>query len=320
MRALLLALVACAHTPPQGPIDLGELRVAVSTSRTAQLFHIVDQLSGWSPYCHRQYGRWFAQHRPLDDEDRRVLAAHAALRKQHGWGMGLEQAFYVDAPLAGALSSAVAKGLLTREEASAEERVLRHFEPILRQLIDGEQEKLEAFRERLFDEAPRLREQAGRFARFAGSGSLTVPVFLIANPETSNAGGGYNGGRLVLEVPGQPEAGLDIFLHEVFHAFLEPRRSEVARAALSCGAGLDEETLQEGIAYALSPGLIHAAAGDPLAEDVAREASRPLSEPYVRFHRLGLSLRGPLAKALKDGTTLPALLARSCSLWRMLSR
>jgi hypothetical protein len=78
-QAAWLALAACAHAPAPSSIDLGELRVAVSTSRTAQLFHIVDQLSGWSPYCHRQYGRWFAQHRPLDDEDRRVLAAHAAL-------------------------------------------------------------------------------------------------------------------------------------------------------------------------------------------------------------------------------------------------
>ena len=33
----------------------GPLTLDVHISRTATLFHVVDQISEWSPYCHRQY-------------------------------------------------------------------------------------------------------------------------------------------------------------------------------------------------------------------------------------------------------------------------
>jgi hypothetical protein len=69
--------------------------VDVYVSRTATLFHVVDQVSEWSEFAHRQYGRAFA---PLTESDRAALAKHRAVRAKHSWGEGLEQTFY--SPLA----------------------------------------------------------------------------------------------------------------------------------------------------------------------------------------------------------------------------
>lgn len=309
-----------AASEPITTLDLGPLQVTVVVSRTAQLFHIVDQLSNWSQYCHRQYARWLERRRPLNDDDKRLLATHAALRRRLGWGGGMEQALYVDPPLGDAFAAAVAKGILTQEEASLEQGILLHFEPVLQHLIGPEKAHLEAFRVRLAGDAPRLRDQAKRFAAFADvQGPIEVPAFLVADPEAHDAGGGYNGGRLVLEVPGDTAAGEALFLHEVFHAFLHLRQKEFATAALACGAALDPQTLQEGVAYAFAPGLVHAGDGDPLAAEVAAESTRPLGESYVRFRRFGFALRNLLAEALDEGTPLEPFLERACPVWRGLS-
>jgi hypothetical protein len=96
-RALLvfviLAAVPALNAQPV-EVDLGGLILTVSDSSTAQIFHIVDQLSEWDPYAHKQYGRW-ARTLPLNQEDRRLLQQHADLRRARGRGEGFEQAFLV---------------------------------------------------------------------------------------------------------------------------------------------------------------------------------------------------------------------------------
>src|SRR5437870_4770334 len=102
-RALLLAfLAACGSTPPppppappSPPIVAGPIVLDITIARTAQLFHIVDQLSRWNPMAHLQYARWAVTEHALDDADRDKLKEHAALRKVRGWGSGFEHAFYV---------------------------------------------------------------------------------------------------------------------------------------------------------------------------------------------------------------------------------
>src|SRR5215510_3325641 len=89
-------------------VDLGDLLLTVSDSSTAQVFHIVDQLSEWDQYAHKQYGRWAARELALGDEDRRLLQRHAELRRVRGWGKGFEQAFLVDASIDRAAMDAVA--------------------------------------------------------------------------------------------------------------------------------------------------------------------------------------------------------------------
>ncbi len=75
----------------------GPLTLEIHVSRTAHLFHVVDQIAAWSEFCHRQYVDWFErQERGLSAEDRELLRQHTAIRKQRGWGGGLEQTFYTD--------------------------------------------------------------------------------------------------------------------------------------------------------------------------------------------------------------------------------
>ncbi len=73
LRAILLApaclATARAQEAPDAIVDAGPLTLDVRVSRTATLFHVVDQLSLWSPFCHAQYRRYFE--RP----DRRGLSA-----------------------------------------------------------------------------------------------------------------------------------------------------------------------------------------------------------------------------------------------------
>ena len=87
--------------------------------------------------------------------------------------------------------------------------------------------------------------------------------------------------------------------------------------------GLDGQTLNEGIAHALSPGLLHSEGenADPLfrraAEGLARgESLEKLSERYYRY---ALALRPLLKEALDDESqTWETFLPRAIDAWRVL--
>jgi hypothetical protein len=94
VRRLLVALAALALAagearaaePAAASIDTtvaaGPLVLRVHVSRTAQVFHVVDQLAAWSEFCHAQYARAVA----LSDDERALLAEHARVRAKLGWG------------------------------------------------------------------------------------------------------------------------------------------------------------------------------------------------------------------------------------------
>ena len=91
----LLLLTTTVINAQTTNVKLGGMLVSISESRTAQVFHIVDQLSQWDQYAHKQYGRWAAENLKLDQEDQRLLQKHAELRRVRGWGHGFERAFLV---------------------------------------------------------------------------------------------------------------------------------------------------------------------------------------------------------------------------------
>jgi len=70
-----------ARAVPAEDVAFGGLIISVSDSWTAQLFHIVDQLSEWDDATHKQYGRWAAKTLNLGEQDRRLLQEHAAFRR-----------------------------------------------------------------------------------------------------------------------------------------------------------------------------------------------------------------------------------------------
>src|SRR5262245_48861457 len=90
MIALVTSVLVLANLVPVAVLDAGPLKVEVHASANAQLFYVVDQMSGWSIYCHPQYRRGLG---PFSPADEKLLQKHVAVRKAHGWG-DLEPIFY----------------------------------------------------------------------------------------------------------------------------------------------------------------------------------------------------------------------------------
>jgi len=315
MRRLAVLALLFSATAQSEEWRAGPLTIRVHISRTANLFHIVDQVSAWSRYTHQQYGRHF---RKLSAADREQLARHRLIRERLPWGRGLEQTFYTPEPLRIALEAGVANGYLTVTQARIEREVLEHFRLRVDALLTLEQPRLEAFRERIHENLGSLGKFAGRVSRLCHDRRARVPVYLIANPTDHDIGGGFNGGRLTLEVPRKSDA-YPTFLHELMHAFVNQERDRLVHAVASVD-GLDVTTLNEGIAYALSPGIYFAdghALETRVKEDLA--AKRDMTDPYVRFRRYGHALAPLMRKALADpDTKLKSLLPDAVEAWTRL--
>ncbi len=308
--APLLTLLAAG---PSADVVMGDVTLHVSESESAQVFHVVDQLSRWSEFCHAQYSRWADANLRLTSEDRALLEQHAALRKSRGWGQGFEQAFYVDATIAKAATDAAERKSLTAPELAAEKKILAHFAPKLRPLLEAGREENLRFRTRLVEQQEVLAQTMSKLAKFAErSGAVVIPVFLIPNPEPGNSGGGFNGGRLVLEIQAAPDP-MPTLLHEVFHAVLEGRSADLANAAKQV-SGLDQQTLNEAIAYAFYPGILGASSDeDELADDLAGDvlSGKTPADAYLRFKLFAVVLRPMLRGALDKGEPLSVFLPRA---------
>jgi hypothetical protein len=313
-RVPTLVFVLALASPAHAGDPASALVLDVHVSHTANLFHVVDQLSAWDPFTHAQYRESIA----LSDDDRRELARYAEVRRRHGWGGGLEQTFYVDDDLDAAIARGVADVRLTKDDASVVRRAIDRFAARIDALLEAERPRLDAFRKRIDERSGDLAAFAEKVSRFCGGRRVTVPVFLIANPSDDSMGGGYNGERLVIEIAHRTDA-WPTFLHELMHAFLNPDLPRLEAAARTA-EGLDASTLSEGLAYALAPGLHHGE-GHDLDAEVARDLAegRGLDDAYARFHRYALALRPLLGEALDDPhATLESFLPRAVDAWKVL--
>jgi hypothetical protein len=277
----------------------------------------VDQISEWDHASHRQYGRWAAKALDLNEQDRKLLRDHATLRRKRGWGNGFEQAFYVDDSIDSAVQKAVDSKLLSSEEASAEKQILVHFSPKLSVLRDQGAPKIASFKNRLANEAQKIAPVVQKLVRFSETkASIKLPLFLIPNPEEGNGGGGFNGGRLVLEVQDQPDP-LPYLFHECLHALLWQHKDQIDIAANS--AGLSFGTLNEAIAYAFAPGLVDPAKeADSLGEALVRSVLRgtPASDSYIQAWAVAIVIRPLLRASLERGETFTTFLPQAIAKWR----
>jgi len=157
-------------------------------------------------------------------------------------------------------------------------------------------------------------------ARFVGkTPAKPIPFYVLANPDDANMGGGYNGGKLTLEIPRKRDV-YPTVLHELFHAFVETKKAEVETAARSV-PGLDFQTLNEALAYAISPGLHHTGDSDQLQAKVSAYIAKgsPLSDSFTRFNFFALALRPLLKEALADPhQNLESFLPRAVDAWLVL--
>ena len=305
-------------------LEAGPLTLDLYISKTANLFHAVDQISQWSEFCHKQYLSYFqGLEGGIGKAERELLAQHCAIRKAHGWGGGLEQTFYTSVDLDAALALGVKAGHLSKEEAQAERQILTHFQSRIERLMAEESPNLKQFTQQLQAKRSDLVAFANNASGFVGGAKLTIPAYLMANPHERNCGGGFNGGRLTLEIARNYDM-YPTLLHELFHAFIRTKQELLDRAANSV-SGLDAETLSEGLAYAFSPGLTEASNSGPADQLVSQAAGlmtqgSSLKDSYTRFNAYGLALR-PLFKDafLGKRQTLEAFLPRATDAWLVLT-
>lgn len=297
-------------------IVFDKFEMDISESETAQLFHIVDQLSQWDQYAHKQYVRWAAKSLALDDEDRRLLQQHAELHRRHGYGNRLEQAFLVDKSLDVAARDAVKDGLLNEADANSERAILLHFAPKLTPLMQQQKPAMDRFIQQLDNDHDRLAPIIAELIAFCEIKSkISVPVFLVANPDVKDGGGEANGGRLVVEAPSvDPRSFL---LHESLHRLLESHKQEIADVAKA--SGLDFETLNEVVAYAFAPGLTNDGTSDDLlADQVANLEYRgeKLKDSSLLINTMAMVVRPVLRQSLRDHETFSVFLPKAVQKWR----
>ncbi len=318
LTVICLLLSASSFAAPKN-LDLGGLVLSVSDGPTAQIFHIVDQLSQWDVYAHQQYVRWAEKTQWLDPQDRELLQQHAEMRKKRGWGNGFEQTFLVDDSIESAAAKGIAAQLLPAEEANAERDILLHFAPKLQPLLQQRQAEIAALEQQLAAEQVRLTPLIVQLARFAEvKNPPTVTVFQVANTEDRSGGGEANGGRLVVEVPGPDPVGT--LFHESLHWLLKPQQAAIQSAAEA--AALDVTALNEGIAYALYPGITaDTDQGDRLIEHLVRMQLRgtPASDPYLQFDLIAAVIRPLLKAALAHNETITTFLPKATAKWRSVS-
>ena len=320
MGLVLVCLHVVAPTRADAQIvtvDLDGVVLSVSASRTAQIFHIVDQLSEWDQFTHKGYGRWAGRTALLDQTARDLLKQHADVRRGRGWDRGFEQSFYVTESIEDAGRRAVESGVLTEQEVKTEVTVLTHFDRVLAPLLGRGDSAVAAFVDRIGAEAAALRPVISKLRRFAEvQQPVALTVYLVPNPEEGSGGGGAHRDRLVVEVQQKPDP-MPFLIHEALHLLVDPHRAAVAAAAES--AGLTWQRLNEGIAYAMAPGITNGdASGDALADAWTQRTiiGAGASDTFVQFYMVATVIRPLLRDALDRGDTITTFLPKAVAKWR----
>jgi hypothetical protein len=318
MNSVLLTVLATAMAPPV-VLDAGPLKLEVHASASAQLFYIVDQMSGWGLYNHPQFRRRLG---PFTAAEEELLQQHAAVRRARGYGV-LDQTIYPATDWRDALEKAVESERLSRAEADTERAVLSHFTPRVMQFINANRPAVEAAIAQLGKHTAEIEAFARKAARFTGQAALRLPLYLVPSGDKGQGGGGASGGVLVVEVGdgGDPYFTL---VHEAWHAFVE-HQTDALNTAVKNTPGFDWILLSEGMAYVISPGLFHAGPDDELLKKVRSDIvemstnSDERFRRYAMFNRFALALRPLLVAALDDpDETLVRFLPRACDVFRAL--
>ena len=188
---------------------------------------------------------------------------------------------------------------------------------MLAPLLERGNSAVAAFIDRLRKESATFRPIIAKLRRFAEvQQPVAMTVYLVSNPEEGSGGGGAHGDRLVVEVQQKPDP-LSFLIHEALHLLLDRHRPAVAAAADS--AGLTWQRLNEGIAYAMAPGITNGdASGDAQAEAWTQRtmSGAGASDTFVQFYMLATVIRPLLRDALDQGDTITAFLPKAVAKWR----
>jgi len=297
-------------------VELNCLNFKISDSWTAQVFHIVDQLSEWSQYTHHQYIRWAKKKMQLNKDDSAMLHQHALLRQAHEISDDFDKSFLVNAPIEKAIAAAIVEKRLTEEEGIKEQSVLLYFSKRLSALQDTAVRQVTGFYKNLDAATMTMTSFIKKICDFtATKEKLTVPVFIVANPENGNGGGEANGGRLVIELQDSSYT-WPVLIHESFHFLLRPYMEQVK--AMSDSAQVDWQVINEGLAYAMA-GLLEDVDRLPNALVVNIARGKGLPDWYTQFYMAGLVFRPMLRIALEKGETITGFLPWAIRRWKQVN-
>jgi len=320
------AVILWAATAENWPADAEvartsgrSLTLAFRVSYGANLFYVVDQVSRWDAATHPYYRDYWERRFGFSEEDRQVLDKYRAVRAQYPWGV-LEPAFL------GAGDGRAAWGRLeriaSRRDAQAVWQALRHFRPGFDQVWRESAYLPEMTVELAADMTEQRKRLLDEAAGFLGSPRLTLDVFAVWSPEPRAGGGGYNGGRIALEMPrGRPlDRVMAVLYHEAFHAFQQPR--EQVLQAFGAKHGIPSGVMHEAIIYSIAPGVFERRYGhqDPLPQQIAEMEQAEVSpeDELLQIRKLALALEPVTDECLRTERALAEYLPEVAETWKRL--
>ena len=295
------------------------LTLSFRVSYCSNLFYLVDQLSRWDPVTRFYYRDYWERRFGLTQEDLKILDRYSHIRAMYPWGV-LEPAFYGPGDDR-AVQSRLNK-IIPHRDVRVIWATLEHFKSKFDQIwkevdyLPRMAQKLAinltADRKQLFEEA----------ANFFGAPALSLEVLAIWSPEQKFGGGGFNGGRIALEMPrGRPlERIMAVLFHEAFHAFQEPRQQEMT--VFGAKQGIPDEVMHEAIMYAIAPGVFAHRNGfsDPLPIHIAEMEKSDVSpeDTLLQIRKLALAMEPLTDQYLRQGKKLEEYLPQLAKTWQRL--
>ncbi|MFQ5809847.1 MAG: S41 family peptidase [Armatimonadota bacterium] len=297
------------------------LTLTFHVSYGANLFYVVDQISRWDPHTRTYYQDYWKKRFGATRQDLRTLEDYCVVRAQYPWGK-LEPVFYAggDGRAARARLNKVAPGVDARTGMRALEQFRPEFDQVwaeadyLHEMTERLAAGVTAEHKRSFDEA----------ARLFGAQAVSLDVLAMWSPEPLAGGGGFNGGRIALEMPrGRPiERVLAVMFHEALHAFQEPRESQLD--AFAQEHDMPSGVMHEAVLYAIAPGVFARRHGhtDPLPGQIAEMEAQDISpeDELYQIRKLALALEPVTDDYLRSGRTLEEYLPRVADAWQGLLR
>lgn len=304
-----------AATPPsqEHSYSAGPIAFKFTISYPSNLFNVVDQISLWSPYCHRQYRDAWEARWPMSAEDKSLLARYAQVRTRYDYGI-MEPWFMNASSLDDAWTRARAGGL-TIQEATTVKTVLSRFQPKFDQwwneagYLEQRRDDLifavttnQQFFKLLYDRVLRLYGYNPN--TYAGA---VMEVHLLYAPWEHGSGGGAHSG-IELELGAHTSIGYDeigTLIHESLHLLVEPRKADIMTYLKKLGVPEEAwDILHESLVYTIAQGVAieYMSGRNSLATRL-----QGLTNPEGTMHRtiqIALDLEPITKEYLESGKTL----------------
>lgn len=295
------------------------LTLNLQVSYASNLFYVVDQLSRWDPHTRPYYREYWEKRFGMAGEDRKVLDRYRRVRTLYPWGV-LEPVFYGPGN-----QRSVQQDLnkIAGRDANVLWQALEQFRPKFDRIWAEAAYLLPMTKElaaNITEKDKQLLEEVGGFF---GAPAMAIDVLALWSPEPKAGGGGYNGGRIALEMPqGRPlERIIAVLWHESLHAFQEAQERKLT--AFAAEQGIPYEIMHEAILYAISPGVWARRHGrpDPMPDQIAQMEKAEVSpaDTLLRIRKLAVALEPITDLHLRQGKKWEEYLPLLTRTWKRLN-